>query len=437
MSIRLIDVETLRLKSFNTRKTPPYAILSHTWVEDEEVSFEEMRQIAENPNHPARRKSGYRKIRETCRQVRVLRLGYAWVDTCCIDKSSSAELSEAINSMFRWYRDAHVCIAYLSDYSSLGTKKDDMKECKWFTRGWCLQELIAPKVLIFYDQNWKAFGSRHDDQRLVASITGIDQSVLVNHNQMYSLPVAQRMSWASRRTTTRVEDTAYCLLGIFDIHMPLLYGEGEKAFLRLQEEIIRRLNDTSVFLFSPKALGQNSFSSSESIHSNTDVNLTDGPSENAAVGSSEPEERNPYLKDLSEQQFCGMFATSPADFHGCGDMMRRGDHRAPFDRHAFSVTNRGIQLGKQVLWYGFGEKNYFVWETPFRHHNHKDFPLHGTITLRKIGHNLFARVLFPKVRMSNARRNIVHEDVCVLRHMTPSTERQIHQSLKTVLRINC
>ncbi|KAF4885730.1 Vegetative incompatibility protein HET-E-1 [Colletotrichum fructicola] len=236
MSIRLIEVKTMQLKLFNSPKAPGYVILSHTWVEGEEVSFQEMSQIAEGISHIAKWKSGYRKIWETCRQT------------------SSAEVTEAINSMFRWYRDAAVCIAYLSDYTCVDSSyMGDMKYCSWFTRGWCLQELIAPKYLVFYDKMWKEFGSKAGLAQLIASITRMDEPVLQDHTAMYSLPVAQRMSWASNRITTRVEDIAYCLLGIFDIHMPMLYGEGEKAFVRLQEEIIRRFNDTSIFLFSPNA----------------------------------------------------------------------------------------------------------------------------------------------------------------------------------------
>ncbi|KAF3806633.1 Vegetative incompatibility protein HET-E-1 [Colletotrichum gloeosporioides] len=307
MSIRLIDVQTLRLKSFNSQKAPPYAVLSHTWVEDEEVSFQEMCQMAVEPNHPATRTSGYRKIWETCRVSLSYGLNYAWVDTCCIDKSSSAELSEAINSMFRWYRDAKVCFAYLSDYSFLGSGHAwKMKDCKWFTRGWCLQELIAPKELIFYDKDWKESGSKSELEELVAWVTRIDRAVLEDHKAMYLLPVAQRMSWASSRITTRVEDIAYCLLGIFDIHMPMLYGEGEKAFLRLQEEIIRRLNDTSVFLFSPKAPDSTSFSPPEAMQISAGVDSTDETSETSKDGGLKSAAMNTYLNELSGYQFCSI-----------------------------------------------------------------------------------------------------------------------------------
>ncbi|KAK2740218.1 hypothetical protein CKAH01_18611 [Colletotrichum kahawae] len=355
MSIRLIDVKTLRLKSFNSQKAPPYAILSHTWVEDEEVSFQEMCEIADNLSHPATTRSGYRKIEETCHQATKHGLEYVWVDTCCIDKSSSAELSEAINSMFRWYRDAAVCFAYLSDYSFPGSGNAwnrKMEECKWFTRGWCLQELIAPKQLIFYDKDWKESGSKSELNKVIARVTRIDHSVLRDHKAMYLLPVARRMSWASSRITTRVEDNAYCLLGIFDINMPMLYGEGDKAFIRLQEEIIRRFNDTSIFLFSPGTSSASQCSSTPQAprqYTESGINLLhEPPWDDSQLSAAN------YLEDLSSYQFCDMFARSPADFHACGDVTHRDGSRAPFDRQDFSVTNRGVQLGKQLLWFDWG-----------------------------------------------------------------------------------
>lgn len=428
MSIRLIDVQTLRLKSFNSQKAPPYAVLSHTWVEDEEVSFQEMCQIAEEPGHLATQKSGYRKIWETCRVSLAYGIDYAWVDTCCIDKSSSAELSEAINSMFNWYRDAAVCFAYLSDYYFLGPRHvERMREYKWFTRGWCLQELIAPKSLIFYDQAWKAFGSRHDLQALIASITRIDENVLADHAAMYSMPVARRMSWASSRVTTRVEDTAYCLLGVFDINMPMLYGEGGKAFIRLQEEIIRRFNDTSIFLFSPEVS-----SSAPPVRCEYPESST-GKLYRASYWGDSQFLAAQYLKELSSYRFCGMFAHSPADFHAGGDVVHKHGSRAPFDRQAFSVTNRGVQLGNQLLWYDWG-KDCFIWETAFRHSNHINRMIDGAIFLRKIGRNLFARVLIPmEEEQINRARYIFHDDVCVLPHRTRLIQDQIYRTLQAVL----
>ncbi|CAI0652494.1 unnamed protein product [Colletotrichum noveboracense] len=438
MSIRLIEVKTMQLKLFNSRKAPRYVILSHTWVENEEVSYQEMCQIAEGISHPAKRKSGYRKIWETCRQTMAHGLKYAWVDTCCIDKTSSAELSEAINSMFRWYRDAAVCIAYLSDY----THKDpdfigDMRDCQWFTRGWCLQELIAPKCLVFYDKTWEKVGSKAGLTLLIARCTGIDAEVLEDHTAMYPIPVARRMSWASRRITTRVEDIAYCLLGIFDIHMPMLYGEGEKAFVRLQEEIIRRFNDTSIFLFSPNASALYSFSPSEAKQklgqNNTMFNSTMETPNTSDGQYSECPDGN-YLKEISTYQLCGMFAGSPADFASSEDIVHASESRVPFDKQAFSVSNRGVQLGKQDLWVKL-RKPYFIWYTPLRHSKCPPGGLQdASIVLRKVGRGLFVRSVVPPANWSRSDV-ILREDVCVLPHITPATHRQIFNTLKTVLRI--
>jgi hypothetical protein len=162
----------------------------------------------------------------------------------CIDKRSSAELSEAINSMFCWYASARVCYAYLSDVeeknSSSGIEvNDQLRESRWFTRGWTLQELIAPTSVQFYDKQWLLLGEKKSMVPILNEITGINENVLENHHWLRTTCVAQKMSWAAQRTTSRVEDQAYSLLGIFNVNMPMLYGEGEKAYQRLQEEIIK------------------------------------------------------------------------------------------------------------------------------------------------------------------------------------------------------
>lgn len=168
-----------------------------------------------------------------------------WIDTCCIDKSSSAELSEAINSMFGWYERAEVCYAYLSDVPSASADPlnvaSTFRLSKWFTRGWTLQELLAPYYVDFFDQSWNWIGSKTSLDILVREMTGIGD--LVNYKKAC---VAQKMSWASWRETTRMEDQAYSLLGLFGVHMPTLYGEGENAFIRLQLEIINRTDDDSI-----------------------------------------------------------------------------------------------------------------------------------------------------------------------------------------------
>ncbi|KAK3905972.1 HET-domain-containing protein [Staphylotrichum tortipilum] len=240
--MRLINVRTRELEEHVI--PPPYAILSHTW-RDTEISFRDMTTCADVWSRPACDKI-YGSVRKAVRH----HLDYVWIDTCCIDKSSSAELSEAINSMFRWYKDAAVCFAYLEDLpvGQGDATEAELGRCRWFTRGWTLQELIAPDEIQFYDRGWNDRGTKEALQDALSHITGIGKDVLLGRNlsRLGSIPVAERMSWASRRRTTRQEDMAYCLLGIFDVNMPMIYGEGTKAFIRLQEEIIKRTNDLSI-----------------------------------------------------------------------------------------------------------------------------------------------------------------------------------------------
>jgi len=200
MSIRLIDTTTLRMKLFVGEDIPQYAILSHTWIEDEEVDFREMTALVDNHKHFARWKSGYLKIWFTCEQARRHELPYAWIDTCCIDKSSSAELSQAINSMFKWYRDAKVCFAFLSDLHLPSGSCNDramraMRDCRWFRRGWTLQELIAPPSLRFYNSAWEFVESKSQLKSLFRSITGVDEDVLSDRACLPEIPLARRMSW--------------------------------------------------------------------------------------------------------------------------------------------------------------------------------------------------------------------------------------------------
>src|SRR5436190_6493763 len=228
--MRLLNVNTLSLEMFNGRHFPRYAILSHTWREGEEVTFEEL------GTESAKLKLGYAKITQSCRIAAQREFRYIWIDTCCIDKRNSAELSEAINSMFEWYRRSVVCYAYLEDVDLDGS---NFANAKWFTRGWTLQELVAPHKVVFYSRYWTTLGDKRNLSSKISQITGIDKLILEHDKDLQDVSVARRMSWASRRSTTRIEDEAYCLLGIFNVNMPLLYGEGDRAFLRLQEEIVK------------------------------------------------------------------------------------------------------------------------------------------------------------------------------------------------------
>jgi hypothetical protein len=170
-------------------------------------------------------------------------LQYFWADTCCIDKTSSAELSEAINSMYHWYQEAEVCYAYLADAPS----RSEFRDSRWFTRGWTLQELIAPSVVVFLDENWRQLGTKANLRQVVSDRTSIPVNILSGDDDLESFSVAQKMAWAARRETSRIEDRAYCLMGIFGINMPLLYGERESAFIRLQEGIMKISDDHSLF----------------------------------------------------------------------------------------------------------------------------------------------------------------------------------------------
>jgi len=240
--MRLLNTETLKLSEF-CPEFPEYAILSHRWEEDE-VSYQDLQA---NKNQEG---AGYRKIQKCCEKA--LRDGYVWVwiDTCCIDKTSSAELSESINSMFKWYQTSAQCYAYLSDVEEVTCEgkrsHPSFNDSVWFTRGWTLQELLAPREMLFLDTNWNEIGTRASLNEEITTATGIPNRAYAS---LESYTVAQRMSWASNRKTTRVEDIAYSLLGIFDVNMPLLYGEGHRAFPRLQEEIIKRSDDESIFVW--------------------------------------------------------------------------------------------------------------------------------------------------------------------------------------------
>jgi hypothetical protein len=303
--MRLIDVRTIELQWFNDDQIPQYAILSHTWGADE-VSYQELvwinriKAFSASYDTPASsvaslstqddpssvmmtamefmlrsstsfatslngvkeedllKRQGYSKIVNAAREAKDLGYSYLWVDTCCIDKSSSAELQEAINSMFRWYSNAEVCIVYLEDVlppnaapgeyrTASEVVRSAFDSSRWTKRGWTLQELVAPAICRFYLGDWRLLGEKEEFLQEISAATGIPVFVLEDRHSLSEVSVAERMSWAAHRQTTRVEDQAYSLLGLFSIHMPLLYGEGPKAFIRLQEEILKTTDDYSLF----------------------------------------------------------------------------------------------------------------------------------------------------------------------------------------------
>lgn len=246
----------------NGPKEKSYAILSHTWNHGNELTFQEMQTGA------GREKSGYTKIRGTCAQAAKDGHNYVWIDTVCINKESSAELTEAINSMWQWYCDAEVCYALLEDiHGSCPILKDiednwvtdslndpeshtiwpkKFASSRWFARGWTLQELLAPRNMIFFGCEWSEIGTKTSLLNRLHSVTEIEKLALEDRAAIRQFVIARRMCWAARRVTSRIEDRAYSLLGIFGVNMPMLYGEGEKAFIRLQEELIKSSTDHSI-----------------------------------------------------------------------------------------------------------------------------------------------------------------------------------------------
>ena len=262
--MRLLNSKTLEFCEFFDSDIPKYAILSHRWGSDE-ASFQDFERGLEHT------RKGLSKIEQCCKMALNHSIEWTWVDTCCIDKKSSAELTEAINSMYNWYENAKICYVYLADVlwedgtlELYQASTERFHKSLWFTRGWTLQELLAPPFVYFHDENWRFIGTKDQHLDEISSITGIEPEYLTRiersggpkpctksqdcrgHMPEWSLKMsgqleasmATKMSWASKRQTSRVEDTAYCLLGLFNVNMPLLYGEGRKAFIRLQHEII-------------------------------------------------------------------------------------------------------------------------------------------------------------------------------------------------------
>ena len=300
--MRLLNTNHLCFREFLEYEVPEYAILSHRWI-GEEVSFHEF-------NDPDVQQSGrFSKILNCRSLARSQGYQWVWIDTCCIDKKSSAELSEAINSMFDWYRNASVCYVYLADVPS-ALSFAQFRQSAWFTRGWTLQELLAPAYLLFLDCHWCSIGSLsrlpHDQARYddtdpllneISSATRISTNDLLSvyyPHFLAELSVAKNMSWLAGRYTSRKEDLAYCMLGLCRVNMPLLYGEGYKAFQRLQMEIIRTSDDESIFA---------------------------------------------WFGDLAKGLY-GVLAPAPQAFSKSGQVVR---HKPMFGKKPYAMTNKGLQ----------------------------------------------------------------------------------------------
>jgi len=313
----------MELEEFFDDRIPPYAILSHRWEEDE-LSYQDLQ--AGRNKHGA----GFTKVQKCCAKALTDKSEWLWVDTCCIDKSSSAELSEAINAMFRWYKASTRCYAYLSDVDGVEDGSDclhwpSFKASVWFSRGWTLQELIAPSDVLFLDSTWREIGTRTELVAEITAATGIPGPAFISLRQYC---VAQIMSWASMRRTSRVEDLAYCLLGLFDVGIPLLYGEGERAFRRLQEEIMRNSDDESIFVWT--------------IDPREEVMAVKKLQESIAIGMNN---QSLYAVPNEITGAGNLFAPRPSCFaHGASIL------RDPiFWRPPYSLTNKGLRISAMLL----------------------------------------------------------------------------------------
>ncbi|KAL2105954.1 hypothetical protein VUR80DRAFT_7510 [Thermomyces stellatus] len=373
--MRLIDSYSLEFCEFEGGSSPPYAILSHTWggeeilykdmlwiqdyrrtYESDSLStnekgkspdagvgngagdgasgsrlparslpggdeecppYEEVEQTSTEDQATARvlrARHGYQKILKIAEHCRVSQIGFFWIDTCCIDKSNGMEVSEAILSAYRWYREAAVCFVYLADVPAadmLADRDSVFRRSWWFTRGWTLVELLAPTARVWFDQDWNFI---FPDSRLISEITGIDAGYLEGADINLAC-VAKRMSWAAHRNTTKREDVAYCLMGLFDVSMSVRYGEGpEKAFIRLQRKILKATVDTSIFAWGYDA---------------------------------------PILGDSAR-----ILATSPDEFAGCR-ALRRAPSTSPMNDY-FLPGPRGLELRSDLV--QFRARDTKVWE---------------------------------------------------------------------------
>lgn len=283
--MRLLKTKEYRLIETNEvpNPFPQYAILSHTWISPrDEITYQDFKRRKDDIDYGLYKQKGWKKFKKYCDRAAKDGWEWAWMDTCCIDKTNPADTQEAINAMFRWYQNAGVCYAYLEDVDANEASDTDMGfplnwdfddiasidnvadrdsaihkalrplliKAKWFTRGWTLQELLAPPYLVFVDRAWRRIGTRESWADEIKEASRIEARYLTDFSptDFVSCSLAKRLSWASRRETTIEEDETYSLLGLFGISLPLIYGEGRwRAFNRLQRELITVYNDDSIF----------------------------------------------------------------------------------------------------------------------------------------------------------------------------------------------
>ena len=327
--MRLLDTRTAGFVWVDEPRHVSYAILSHLWTHDSDARPEQtytdiatiqrrhrherwpfialsksLNQTRHSANKDSIPSQVSDKIRRCCAIAREHGYERVWIDSCCIDKGSSSELSEAVNSMYQWYHHARVCYAFLADVEDGDDPRaaqSQFRQSRWFRRGWTLQELIAPRVLVFLSKGWRVLGTKAMLARVIEEVTGIDGAILTHEASLDTISIAKRMSWAAGRKTTREEDEAYSLMGILNVHMPTIYGEGRFAFIRLQEEVLKQTSDQTLFAWGPTLRDNAEFE---------DEQLACADSGSFWEQSEEAVWESPYIRNL--------FALSPCDFSSSG-----------------------------------------------------------------------------------------------------------------------
>ncbi|TQS32791.1 hypothetical protein Golomagni_06884, partial [Golovinomyces magnicellulatus] len=262
----------------------------------------------------------------------------------------------------------------------------------WFTRGWCLQELLAPHHIRFFNSNWEEIGTKNSLFQVISQFTGIPEAVLTSppQNDVYEYPVATRISWIARRQTTREEDLAYSLLGLLDINMPMLYGEGKGAFRRLQEEIIRKYNDLSIFAW-------------PGLHAG-----------------------NGFSPMLAPSPSCFARDIAPVEIENkLGNGAQIGDQL----RTQFTLTNQGLYFPSVRLYTHILRKGGYQYLLMLDHKDATFSGIAGTewyILLQKVGPGLFVRCYQDPAKSWLGRMaHPCHDSVCVIDRLTPPLTKQL------------
>lgn len=323
--MRCLNTETFELHSGTQEgfKVQGYAVLSHRWMEPEILCHQVGRYAQELRNTRGRHHvPQLDKILGACITARQKGISWMWIDSCCINKRESSELAESINSMYKWYTEAVICLTHFADVrrdANMATAGPRMfydsrtgKPSVWFTRGWTLQELLAPKNMLFYDANWQLMGSKKNLAPELEKITGIESKYLTGAEDFRTACIAAKMSWMAGRETFREEDMAYSMLGIFHINMNVQYGEGKGAFMRMQELLLTK-NDESLFAWKMPL---------------------DGP---GAAYKIKPDS----AVDLGPDEW-GLLAPSPKWYQHCGKMSTQSKKKVMRHRGGFTRTPQGI-----------------------------------------------------------------------------------------------